>query len=105
MEEVLAVPRAPAEEVSRGRLTKALTVTLVLAVLALAIITALVKGWAASTAKEAEILYRRKRVLEKELGEISADVRKMKSPAEIDARIVSMKNGGKAPSKKGNGKN
>lgn len=76
-----------------AKVSKLLIWTMVLAVMVLAIATASLKGWAASAAKESELLYRRKRLLERELGEIAGEVKRLKSPAEIDARIAAMKRG------------
>lgn len=76
-----------------GSRAKAWTVGLVLSLLALCVLTAAMRGMAAAYAKEAESLYRQKRVEERKLGELRAEVRRLKSPAEIDARLEAMKSG------------
>ena len=59
-------------------------------ILLLSVLTASMHGLAASYAKETELLYRRKKAIERELGEIRAEVKRLKSPAEVEARIAAM---------------
>lgn len=76
---------------SDGSRAKFWTVGLVLSLLALCVVTAAMRGAAAAYAKEAEALHRQKRAQERELGEIRAEVRALKSPAQVDARLAAMK--------------
>lgn len=81
--------------VAGGR-ARVLTVGLILSLLALCVLTAALRGAAAAYAKEAEAIHRQKRSQERALGEIKAEVRSLKAPGQVEARLAAMKSGKEA---------